>query len=176
MRNLESSEESEKLDFSFGVEWNQTLEGSRFDHIATSAEIEKRLVDRIPAKTLNQNAWAIKVWKEWAIWRNTLSLPYLQKIVTVPVCIETCSKEELGFWLTRFVLEVKRQDNKPYPFNTLYNICAALQRHLRMQNKGSMCDLFIFNKQNFIFYEFNAAFRIVFLKLFPTRFSEYRPW
>ena len=44
MQNLESFEE---LDFSFGVEWNEPLEGTRFDHIATSAEIEKRLVDRV---------------------------------------------------------------------------------------------------------------------------------
>ena len=38
--------------------------------------------------------------------------------------------KELGYWLGRFVLEVRRRDKKPYPAESLWNICCAIQRFL----------------------------------------------
>ena len=38
---------------------------------------------------------------------------------------------ELCFWLSKFVHEIKKKDGSEYPPNTLYQICAGLQRALR---------------------------------------------
>ena len=38
---------------------------------------------------------------------------------------------ELCFWLSKFVHEIKKKDDSEYPPNTLYQICAGLQRALR---------------------------------------------
>ena len=45
---------------------------------------------------------------------------------------------ELDFWLTRFVLEVRKKDAKPYPPNTLYQIVCGLQRDLRDHGRADM--------------------------------------
>ena len=39
--------------------------------------------------------------------------------------------KEVNHWLTRFILETRKADSKPYPANTLYNISTGLLRHFR---------------------------------------------
>ncbi len=38
----------------------------------------------------------------------------------------------MKFWLSRFVLEIRKVDGEPYNPNTLYQICCGLLRHLRI--------------------------------------------
>ena len=38
---------------------------------------------------------------------------------------------EMDFWLSRFVLEVRKKNGDPYPPNTLYQLICGLQRQLR---------------------------------------------
>ncbi len=37
----------------------------------------------------------------------------------------------LDKWLSRFAIEIRRTDGKPYPTNTLYNISCGLSHHIR---------------------------------------------
>ena len=37
--------------------------------------------------------------------------------------------DKLNYWLVRFVAEVRRQDEKPYPPKTIHQLLAALQQH-----------------------------------------------
>ena len=40
---------------------------------------------------------------------------------------------ELCFWLSKFFHEIKKKDGSEYPPNTLYQICAGLQRGLKRE-------------------------------------------
>ena len=38
---------------------------------------------------------------------------------------------ELDYWLSRFILEVRRKDGNCYPSNTLHQLCYGILRFLR---------------------------------------------
>ncbi len=44
----------------------------------------------------------------------------------------------MDFWLSRFVLEVRKKDREPYPPNTIYQLCCGLQRHLREHGRADV--------------------------------------
>ena len=52
----------------------------------------------------------------------------------------------MTFWLPRFIAEVRKTDGKPYPPNSLYQICCGLHRCLREANRP---DIDIFNSSKF---------------------------
>ena len=112
-----------------------------FQHISNSAEIRKRTVERIPEKNRHQGQWGVNVWKEWANLRNgEIGACSNERYTKVPENIIECSEAELGYWLVRFVLEVRRKDGKEYPPMTLYQVCCALQRHLQ-NNSDNMYNI-----------------------------------
>ena len=56
------------------------------------------------------------------------------------------SEDALKFWLAKFVTEVRRTDGKPYPPNSVYQICCGLGRALRAADRS---EIDIFNSANF---------------------------
>ena len=63
--------------------------------------------------------------------------------------------KEVDFWLTRFILEARRADGKPYPANTLYSIATGLMRHFKDNIKRF--DLNILSKNDANFSSFRNA-------------------
>ncbi|CAH1242382.1 Hypp6640 [Branchiostoma lanceolatum] len=61
----------------------------------------------------------------------------------------------MDFWLARFVFEIRRKDGKPYPPTTLYNIVAAIMRHLR--EDLSRHDMNFLDKADIRFAQFRKA-------------------
>ena len=59
---------------------------------------------------------------------------------------------EMIFWLSRFVLEVRKKDSEPYPPNSLYQIVCGLQRFLKDHGRA---DIKIF--ENPAFHDFRAT-------------------
>ena len=47
----------------------------------------------------------------------------------VPETFLKASLQSVDYWMSRFVLEARRQDGKLYPPNTLHSIVLAVQRH-----------------------------------------------
>ena len=92
------------------------------------ATVQSARVASTPTKTKEQTEWAVKVWKEWALSRNTRFLSDKQPFSTT-FCELTVS--EMDFWLSRFVLEVRKRNGDPYPPNTLYQLICGLQHQLR---------------------------------------------
>ena len=41
------------------------------------------------------------------------------------------SIEKINYWMSKFILEIRRNDGNEYPPNTLYCISCALMRHVR---------------------------------------------
>ena len=52
----------------------------------------------------------------------------------------------MNFWLSRFVLEVRKKNGEPYPPNTLYQLICGLQRQLRERGRA---DIKIFDNPSF---------------------------
>ena len=55
--------------------------------------------------------------------------------------IDSLSDQSLNHWLTRFILEVRKQDGNDYPPNTLHHITAGLMRNLRWSGRAQI-DIF----------------------------------
>ncbi len=41
------------------------------------------------------------------------------------------SFEQLNYWMSKFILEIRRKDGKEYPPNTLYSVSCGVMRHVR---------------------------------------------
>ena len=54
----------------------------------------------------------MNVWRAWANSRNLKQETLLEKFKTVPVVLDAITKEELSFWMCRFVKEARRKDGK----------------------------------------------------------------
>lgn len=52
--------------------------------------------------------------------------------------ISELSYSELDYWLTRFVLEVRKKDGEEYPPNTVHHICCGLMRYLRWNGQPTI--------------------------------------
>ena len=102
-----------------------TTEDDRFGPLVTQSQITAVQNSGVPVNTKKNTSWAVNVWTEWADYRRkrcpTECPPHL---LTIQAC-------ELNDWLCRFVLEVRRKDGKPYPPNTLHQLCCGVQRYLR---------------------------------------------
>ena len=89
----------------------------------------------IPAKTKEQTEWAVRTWKEWALCRNSRLLSGEQPFS--PTFTEL-SVPEMNFWLSKFVLEVRKKNGEPYPPNTLYQLICGLQCQLREHGRADI--------------------------------------
>jgi len=56
------------------------------------------------------------------------------------------AKEDIQYWLTKFVVEAKQKDGNEYPPNTIYQICYGRRRAL---NSAGHTDVNIFNAAEF---------------------------
>ena len=50
----------------------------------------------------------------------------------------TMTVPAMNFWLSKFVLEVRRKDEKPYAPDTIYQICCGLLRLLKEANQAKV--------------------------------------
>ena len=95
-------------------------EDARFGPLVTQSQITAVQNSGVPVNTKKNTSWAVNVWTQWADYRRhrcpTECPPHL-------LTIQTC---ELNDWLCRFVLEVRRKDGKPYPPNTLDQLCCGI--------------------------------------------------
>ena len=87
----------------------------------------------IPLNTSKNTSWATNAWIEWT--EYVLQQGVDPEDAPSPL-INQMTKEELNRWLPHFVMEARRQDGKPYPPNTLYQLCCGLLRHIRTTQPG----------------------------------------
>ena len=52
--------------------------------------------------------------------------------------IDEMSDEDLDFFLSKFVAEVRKEDGQEYPGKTIYEMICSLQCYLRFQRKGPL--------------------------------------
>ena len=108
---------------------------SRFGAPVTSIVVEQARESGVPPKTRQQTSWSCRVWGAWAKERN--KLPRTETYESDHELLEDFTKmnvKSLQFWLPKFVLEVRRADQQHYPPDSLYAICAGLQRGLKSRS------------------------------------------
>ncbi|CAG2205225.1 unnamed protein product [Mytilus edulis] len=104
---------------------------NRFSNPVSTTEFEKRISDRIPAKTKSSTNWSVNVWQTWAENRNCNPITATEHYTCVPVEMKSADLQQIDFWMYRFIMECRREDGSPYPHNTLINLTNGLQRYLR---------------------------------------------
>ena len=45
---------------------------------------------------------------------------------------------DLQYWMTCFIMEVRKKDSSSFPPNTLHHICCGIMRHLRVNGQLSL--------------------------------------
>ena len=107
--------------------------------VVSDEELKRRQENRIPQKTKTNTAWCLRTWSEWAKERNAVcsSLCVNERYRVVNSDMLRQEEEELCYWLSKFIVEVRQKKNPgmPYPPNTLYQLACGIQRHLRENGK-----------------------------------------
>lgn len=115
-----------------------------FTSPAGDSMIEKAIDESIPAGTKKRNNWAISLYEKWHSQRQissgdmTVQLPDKDSLLVADT-------KTLDYWLTKFIFEIRREDGKRYPRNTLISIVAGINAHF----KTNMCFLNLFKDDAF---------------------------
>ena len=81
----------------------------------------------VPSNTKKATSWAVRVFDEWRLERNATA--------TGEQCplelLEKPDAHSLNYWLSRFVVEMRRADGDPYPPTTISNVLAGIYRYCK---------------------------------------------
>lgn len=106
-----------------------TRRQTRFCAPVTDAELEKKIVDAVPQKTRQQTKWAIGLWMEWRIHRIKLA----ESPADCLSRLTEMGKADLCKWLSRFIVEIRRNDGKPVQLCTkFYAVFSAFARRRQL--------------------------------------------
>ena len=100
---------------------------TRFAPPKSDDEIQQARERAIPSKTLADTKYCMGILNEWRRCR-----------VDIIPSIEDMSREQMQYWLTRFVLEVRKKSGDVYPPNTLHHIVVGIMRHVRWSGKPTI--------------------------------------
>lgn len=108
----------------------------------SDSSLEEVKSSSVPKNTARCTKWAYNIWLEWSKQRKIQNTALREEW---PDELLTATPTRLDYWLSKFVIEVRRNDGQPYPPNSLYNITCGLLRYIR-QTKP---DINIFQDSNF---------------------------
>jgi len=94
---------------------------SRFAPAKSNEEVASARTDVIPKKTREDTKYCVRIWDSWSEFQSGSTSCVIKPSVEL-------SNSELQYWLTRFVLEVRKKDGTDYPANSLHHTY-VLQHH-----------------------------------------------
>ena len=135
---------------------------SRFASPCTNDEMQVIAKGKRSLNTERNTLWAIKVFNDWAKERNGCptnceKVPddFLEKRHSEDV-------DPLNHWLSRFVVEARKRDGKPYTPTSIHSLLAALLRYMREVNHDTPDFL---SKKDWRFKELHGSVESVFVSL-----------
>ena len=93
--------------------------GGRFAPPTSDQDFTDILKETESKHTRKNTMWSLRILTEWC------------RTNDIKPDISSMSAEQINFNMSRFVLEVRRQDGEPYPPRSLYIIMCGILRHLR---------------------------------------------
>ena len=116
----------------------------------------------VPRNTKKATEWALRLFREWRDNRNLVTSTQDQCPSTL---LEEPRSDLLNYWLSRFVVDIRREDRQAYPPSSLNNILAGLYRYCRSCcPMGSCCPNFM-NRKDPQFRELTGAIQVKFREL-----------
>ena len=112
----------------------------------------------VPQNTDKATTWAMRVFKAWRIERNKVATDKCPDNL-----LESPDIHNLNRWLSRLVVECRREDGAPYPPSSISNILAGLYRYSR-NCSGDSCPNFM-NRKDPNFRELTGALQVRFREL-----------
>ena len=100
--------------------------------LKTDNEVAEAQKMSVSLKTRKDTQWCFSIWEDWH--------SYGRETTKTRVALIELLDKGLNYWLSRFILEVKKKGNPPmeFPPNTLYHICCGIQRYLRRNGKSDI--------------------------------------
>ena len=98
----------------------------RFALPKSDLDVKAAQAHAVPQNTSKSTNWALNIWKDW-----TANRRQIYSSLDCPPHLLLCTDDQLNQWLSKFILEVRRRDGKPYPPQTLYSIMCGLMRYVR---------------------------------------------
>ena len=98
---------------------NTGPQATRFSTPKSSEDVAMAIASSVPKKTQADTKYCVELWKKWSNFRNSITEEQ------VPERIEAMDNEQLRYWLSRFIFEVRKRDGSEYPPNTLHHICCG---------------------------------------------------
>ena len=80
--------------------------------------MEKICEGYVPKNTSESTSWALRIFRAWREQRKDDKCP--------ETLLEDPQVELLSFWLSRFIMEARREDGKPYPPSSIGSRCQYL--------------------------------------------------
>ena len=94
----------------------------RFLTPLSCSQFQESLLGRIPKNTSTSTKWVLSIWKNWRQWRQFREETSKDEHWPIPTLHEG-DPALLDYWLARFITEIRRQDNEPYPPGILCITC-----------------------------------------------------
>ena len=143
------------------------MEGASSNRFAlpVSDELEQqRRGNAIPGNTKAATSWGVGIFSEWASKRivKAASIPGIRSLETPLLEME---REEIAYWMGKFVLEIRKQNGSEYPPKTLYQIVCCFKRHFEA---NGIHNVNILSSQEPIFGNFRRTL--------DAEIASFRPW
>ena len=132
----------------------------RFSSPHSPTSMEKICEGYVPKNTSKSTSWALRVFRTWREQRNEHEDDKCPETL-----LEEPQVELLNFWLSRFVMEARREDGKPYPPSSINNILSGLYRFSKTcVPKGMVCPNFM-NRKDPLFRDLTGAIQVRYREL-----------
>ncbi len=100
----------------------------------TDEQVQLAREKGIPKKTKEDTQYCVSLWDAWRHYRQDTTNDCIKPL-------QELSHPDLQYWLSRFILKVRKKDGSEFPPNTLHHICCGLMCHLRWNGHPDI-DLF----------------------------------
>ena len=117
----------------------KNLKLSRFAAPMTKESIQEARKMAIPKRTRQDTEYCVRVWEAWRKHRN-------DNLDSSVPCLLEMETQEMSHWMTRFALEIRKQDGNEYQPNTLHHIICGLMRYVRA---NSIADIDFFKDREY---------------------------
>ena len=89
----------------------------RFGQAISDNQVESLKLNAIPQATKASTNWGISLWREWCSQREVSSEEASQGVQSLSTPLLDMQEEDLAFWFTKFILEVRKVNGDHYPQN-----------------------------------------------------------